>query len=1353
MRRKAKKSVKFTNANGYLYDWPSHVKIYDNNDPDYKLFIPEPNQTYKISLKYKSDKRPGQLLYLELRQMYGIDKTDPYDPANTLTEKFVEISMPTDGWQTAETTFTTGDSVSNIALMLCGSRTDSVWAASNVQVWVDDIVIEEINETTVTIHDYDGSGGTEQVTINSTATFEDLEKPYLEDKKFAGYYLDAEFNSPASGVIGSTTDIWAKWEELFKITNSYDDENVEYYERSDGQFTYTRRIVNGVNAAEQNFGVYNVFVADNEFAPESKKSVKFTNANGYLYDWPSHVKIYDNNDADYKLFIPEPNQTYKISLKYKSDKRPGQLLYLELRQLYSIDKTDPYNAANTLAEKFVEISSETDGWQTAETTFKTGDSVSYIALMLCGSRTDSIWPASNVQVWVDDIVIQEYVAPPSESEETEVTFHDYDGNGGTETLLLTKDTLFSELEVPTASGKHFDNWYLDSEFKLAASGAIGETTEVWVKWRTEPDRIVNNWDESNVEYYESMDGSYILTSRNIDGEPAEEKYIGMFNVQVIDNDFAPESKKSVKFTNANGYLYDWPSTIKLYDNNDEKLKLFTPRPNSAYKISLKYKSDSTPGQVLMLQLRRLSDGENIKYVKENILVEEIASIQQSTNGWVTAEAIFSTRSEVSPLALMLCTSSTDNASASNVNVWIDDIVIEEIFETSEIRFDTVGGTEIPNFVCAINETIPSFPVPSKEGYLFDGWYTDADYKTQFTMSVVPDSDIQLYARWKEIADEPYTYESDFESCEVINDGTGTSVYDNFVSEHVEWLNDPVEAYSGDGCLKIYNPGVGADAVPRFPILSFKNPDGSHYEVLEGKRYRATFAFRCSLDDAQRLFFATASQVPSAGLQLKEAVKQYDFSYHPLFTGVSMDAYGIYEIYFIPTETEKLYLFFTDEAAETMMYLDSVKIEPVDETVAPIVKYYDGDNLVSEQFGKAGTWLTDATVYNKTESGLEFAGWYDSEGNQFVDNFFPNKDMNLYAKWVPAEDLSDAKTDWSKQIVIDFEDSANAKAFYGVVNNSYEASTGMFYVADDPENAHSGNGYYKFNNVGVWSEAYNRRFKFYDSNSVGNQVYLDPNSVYKVSYWLNLEKAGTTTIMLAAFDSRENLTSVSYDGNNTLTDADQIKNVGKWVLHESTITTGSEPTTLGMAISGGWITASIDDITVTKLTDVTVSFDSNGGSAVEPITVLAYDYAIAPDMPTREGYTFTAWYSDKELTERFRFTQTPITENITLYAGWTKDFVPETKYETKTEYKTVEEVVPNTPADAELDEKLNITANDKPAENSGDRNVQSNNENNDESGTGNSSAIWIIIAACSAVLLLVIVLLIVASVKKKNRRKI
>lgn len=66
----------------------------------------------------------------------------------------------------------------------------------------------------------------------------------------------------------------------------------------------------------------------------------------------------------------------------------------------------------------------------------------------------------------------------------------------------------------------------------------------------------------------------------------------------------------------------------------------------------------------------------------------------------------------------------------------------------------------------------------------------------------------------------------------------------------------------------------------------------------------------------------------------------------------------------------------------------------------------------------------------------------------------------------------------------------------------------------------------------------------------------------------------------------------------------------------------------------------------------VSFESNGGSAVDSV-VTDYDSTIdEPNAPARSGYAFDGWYSNSSLTDGWDFGSDIIDDNLTLYAGWT-----------------------------------------------------------------------------------------------------
>ena len=66
-------------------------------------------------------------------------------------------------------------------------------------------------------------------------------------------------------------------------------------------------------------------------------------------------------------------------------------------------------------------------------------------------------------------------------------------------------------------------------------------------------------------------------------------------------------------------------------------------------------------------------------------------------------------------------------------------------------------------------------------------------------------------------------------------------------------------------------------------------------------------------------------------------------------------------------------------------------------------------------------------------------------------------------------------------------------------------------------------------------------------------------------------------------------------------------------------------------------------------NVTVTFDTNGSSAIESVQVTKGEKVAKPQDPEKYGYTFDGWYADGE---KWSFVGYVVTENMTLTAKWT-----------------------------------------------------------------------------------------------------
>jgi uncharacterized repeat protein (TIGR02543 family) len=76
------------------------------------------------------------------------------------------------------------------------------------------------------------------------------------------------------------------------------------------------------------------------------------------------------------------------------------------------------------------------------------------------------------------------------------------------------------------------------------------------------------------------------------------------------------------------------------------------------------------------------------------------------------------------------------------------------------------------------------------------------------------------------------------------------------------------------------------------------------------------------------------------------------------------------------------------------------------------------------------------------------------------------------------------------------------------------------------------------------------------------------------------------------------------------------------------------------------------LTVTPKPPLIVSFESNGGTPVDSQFIRSGSYATEPDPPpTKSGYEFGGWFTNRSLSTVFDFSNTPISANERLHAKW------------------------------------------------------------------------------------------------------
>ena len=134
----------------------------------------------------------------------------------------------------------------------------------------------------------------------------------------------------------------------------------------------------------------------------------------------------------------------------------------------------------------------------------------------------------------------------------------------------------------------------------------------------------------------------------------------------------------------------------------------------------------------------------------------------------------------------------------------------------------------------------------------------------------------------------------------------------------------------------------------------------------------------------------------------------------------------------------------------------------------------------------------------------------------------------------------------------------------------------------------------------------------------------------------------TYVIGETFDPTGGEITATYD--NGATEVVAMTDTRVTITPPNTKTTGKK----NVRVSYGGA-SKIFTIQVTK-ESLTVTFQTNGGSDLSPVSVEKGKVLAMPDLPTKEGFLFDGWHVDEQLTITYDFSLA-VTESFTLYAKW------------------------------------------------------------------------------------------------------
>ena len=274
------------------------------------------------------------------------------------------------------------------------------------------------------------------------------------------------------------------------------------------------------------------------------------------------------------------------------------------------------------------------------------------------------------------------------------------------------------------------------------------------------------------------------------------------------------------------------------------------------------------------------------------------------------------------------------------------------------------------------------------------------------------------------------------------------------------------------------------------------------------------------------------------------------------------------------------------------------------------------------------------------AGYRFKGWSWSDSY----DIFPPKDFEfyedtlLYARWIPENGFA-----------VTFHHNNGS----GDVETNRTNGSGVL-AADKWPEAPKLEGY----TFGGW----------YSSTTGG--VYAGPSTVFQrdthlYGYWIkngsddnpNIPKTYTVTFDPNGGSGGDTLTTGT-NGRLTTLPGDPTWE-GYTFDGWYTASSGGERVTTSTVFTGDSVVYAHWSQTVTPPpgTACTVTFNSQGGSAVPAQTVAAGGYAARPGDPVRSGYTFGGWFREAACTNAWSFASDSVTGNVTLYAKWTANSTP------------------------------------------------------------------------------------------------
>lgn len=843
-------------------------------------------------------------------------------------------------------------------------------------------------------------------------------------------------------------------------------------------------------------------------------------------------------------------------------------------------------------------------------------------------------------------------------EEYTITYHNVEGVNNTNATTYTVQSDDIDIAVVTKVGYSFDGWYSDGAFTQVAADKIlkGSTgnLDYYAKWT--PIEYVITYNLFGGSYVgEGNPGNYNIEQEITLKTPEREGYVfggwytlseGGERVEVIE-----------KGTTGNIDLYArWIhiSTITFETNGGHPISSITKTAGEAVSAPINptkdyydfvewYKDDAL---TIPYEFTVMPEEDITVYAKWTPTVYTITYVLNDGENDETNPDTYTVETETIVLKDARKTGYTfikwfDSAEYTNVVTEIvkgshGNIVLYSNYKINQytITFESNGGTSVEpitqNYATAVSE--PS--APAKNGYIFDGWYSDETLENKYVFNTIPAENITIYARW-----ELAKYEIKYHLAGGVNDEENPSEY-TILSENITFKQPKRDGYEFRGWFADSGLSIGITGIA---TGSFGDKEAfAKWEVIV---YKATYIVPEGTINTNIVEFTVETDITMlANATLKGHSFDGWFSDEDYINPVTRIAGGrIGDMTIYGKFTALTYNVWMD-GNEEAEYEVSFNLN-------------GASGSVDSQTINETTTLVYPVIPER--SGFLFAGWYDNAecaGKLFDFTAQVKKDIVLYAKWIECDVAQSIAVGSKKEITLQGQNEVRI-TFVPIVSGNVTIRSiggidtyGKLYndqgvlISQDDDGAGDDLNFLMVYNVTA-GKAYTVVLRGFGSSVSGK---------------VELSVMGGTIVSAGGYVVTATKTQATFGQNFSLAVPDAIEGY-KFLGYEDA--DGMRYTDeKGQSIKT-W-DKDVDSVlySVWERTVYTVTFNTQGGSSIDDATLAFGDRLDLNDyVTTKNGYSFVGWYLNTSDTEVYDASTMP-DHNITLYAKWKTFALGSIKYD-------------------------------------------------------------------------------------------